>query len=264
MFFVSVVWLAVRSIQKRNDSLPPTYSPMSKKESRTLAIIALAPFVIAFFFYSVPSNAPFRKAYEADALFEELCKDAGETVFKTAQNVESVYVSRSVMNGEISQFTGVKDGHYDHLNSYIGLPLDIHGYIKFFESDAFQPFVVERDGATWRKTPLNIKEVPYIKYDDDYEHGIGVPQKTLNSEYGLFQESLVDRSVSSKLGVFGYRVTIKNLRTDETLGVLKLAGDRGQRKVCGQTGDGDFGIDTFLFKVLSLKKHTYKTPPPRK
>jgi hypothetical protein len=226
-----LVWLAVRSVQDRTEQPRRSRRPLGIGAVFGVATALGVPAAVAAWSLVVSEGAPFRLANEADTLFSERCKSAGESVFETPQDVDGIYLDSE--GGE--DFSAIVNGVYRSSGGGIlGAPLVNSGYLRYFETQG--------DGVTGQ----------YRRYRvNDWK---GESTAELASVYGVFQRSLVADDDAKRLGVRGTEVTIRNLRNQETVATLVYYTNSRHRTICGHPGDGNFSVSAFIRKSLNLKR----------
>lgn len=236
MLAAGLLWLLVRSIRNRQEALPS--SPRSLSIGNVvggIAALGIPAMAIASTLF-LAEDAPFRLAKEAEQFFNEKCKSAGERIVDTPQNVQSVYLDRD--GGQY--FDSIVKGVYGGSGGGIlGEPLVNSGWLLYFEKQNDRQRI---DGSTTKYRKHALK---------DWK---GEPIEELTSEYGVFQKSLVSDSDEKKLGVRGTEVTIKNLKTEQVIATLAYFTSSRHRTICGQSGDGRFGVSDFVRKSLNLTR----------
>lgn len=236
MLAAGLIWLVFRSIRNRQEIQQLGAGTLGIREGVAIAMALGIPAVAVASTLFLVENAPFRLAKEAETFFNEKCKSAGEVIINTPQNVQSVYIDQ---DGE-QYFQKIVNGVYgSYGSSILGEPLVNSGWLLYFEkkNDRQQ---IDGGVAKYRKHALK-----------DWK---GEPVEELTSEYGVFQKSLVSNIDEKRLGVRGMEVTIRNLKTEQTVATLTYFTSSRQRTICGQPSDGNFSVSNFIRKSLNLKK----------
>lgn len=236
MLAAGLIWLAFRSIRNRQKTQPIGSRALGIGEGIAIAMALGIPAVAVASTLFLTENAPFRLAKEADKLFNEKCKSAGEVIINHPQNVQSIYLDQD--GGQY--FDNIVNGVYgSYGSSILGEPLVNSGLLLYFEKKNDRQQI---DGGI-------------AKY---HKHGLkdwkGEPVEELTSEYGVFQKSLVSDSDEKRLGVRGMEITIKNMKTEQTVATLTFFTSSRHRKICGQSSDGRFGVSDFIRKSLNLTR----------
>lgn len=236
MLGIGLGWLVVRSIRSRNE--PTRSNPRAFGIGDAIALIAVLgiPAAVVASTLFLADNAPFRLAKEAEVLFHERCKSAAERIIGTPQDVQSVYLDRDGRE----DFDNIVKGVYgEHGSGILGEPLVNGGWLLYFEKQNDRQRL---DGsiAKYRKHVLR-----------DWK---GEPVEELTSEYGVFQKALVSDDDEKRLGVRGTEVTVKNLKTGQIIATLTFFTSSRHRTICGQSGDGHFGVSDFVRRSLNLTR----------
>lgn len=181
-------------------------------------------------------DAPLRISKETKAAFQEHCKSAGEVILQSPTGIQSLYLEPD----SSARFGGVKDGRYhDVSGSILGEPLTNSGLLAFFEKKNPQ---LEKDPSAPKFTRFLMKERRFEAIDE------------LTSEYGVFQRSLVSDEEKNRLKLGGTEVAIKNMRDGSVVATLTYFTSRKHAMVCGQSGNGEFGVDLFILRALKLTR----------
>lgn len=229
-------WLAVRSVQQSKVRPISEASALCRHEWVAIVVALGAPATMAASTLYLIEDAPLRLAREAEILFVEKCRDAGERILSIPRDVDSIYLEPD--GGEY--FDRIVNGVYaGHGGGILGEPLVNSGMLLFIEKPNDRQ---GRDGnaAKYRKHALR-----------DWK---GEPVEVLASEHGVFQKALIDDSVEKRLGVRGKQVTVKNLKSEQIIASLTYYTSRRHRKICGHQGDGTFGVSEFVRRSLNLTK----------
>jgi hypothetical protein len=236
MLGTGLIWLAVRSVRGRAEQPQIVTRPSGIGTAFGIAAAFGIPAAAVAWTLFLSDSAPFRLAKEAEELFRERCVAAGEKIFETPADVQSVYLDRD--GGQY--FENIVNGVYGgYGGGILGEPLVNSGFLLYFEKQNDRQRV---DGST-------------AKY---WKHGLkdwkGEPEEELTSEFGVFQKSLVSDDVEKRLGVHGTEVTIKNLRDEHIVASLVFYTSSRHRIICGHTGNGHFGVSDFVRKSLNLTR----------
>lgn len=232
---IGLISITVNSFKNKDDSTK-RFLAISAIEYIMITAFILTPIALsAIPLYLLP-NAPFKLAYEADNVFDAYCKNAGEKIYEVPQYVESIYLDPD--GG--AYFDRIKNGVYQGWGSgMIGEALVNSGMLLYFEKKN------DRDS----KNPNAAKYRKYILKDWK-----GVPIDELTSDYSVTQKTLVSEEESKNLKITGKEVSIENLKTGKVIATLTYFTSSTNRRICGQTSDGDFGVADFIKKALNLKK----------
>ena len=177
----------------------------------------------------VPTDSGYKPGMTPDQYFEHLCKtEAGEFIYKTIDNVESIYFMRP------REFVREGANHlYAYEDPYGGLTEGIEPEIWFVRPSRY--FFIETthipfNDPDWRKKrqfdptthTVPDKDMKYVRlfgYDGrDKETMQKTYGTSLQSRYGYTWRGIV-RPHDRELGIAGGEAIILDLRTQEVLGV---------------------------------------------
>lgn len=234
LFLAAFVWLAARSKGNHNESAERQRFNVS--ECVVLAAALAVPLAYASTLY-VGKNAPFRLAREARDLMIVKCKDAGERILRhPAERVKGLFLERD----GAERYEHIRDSvYYGRAGGILGEPLVNSGLLMFIEKPNERPRT--EDGADFK----------YRRHGPGDWRGQGV--NDLKSEYGLFQRDLTSEA-ERRLGLRGAEITIRDLRTNETLATTTYFVSTRERRFCGEAPNGDFDVGQFVIRALDLLK----------
>ena len=236
MLLIGLCLLAIYSFRHADESSDEEVIQFNAREGIIVSAFILLPIAFAAInLYFLP-NAPFRLAHEGDKTFDEYCKNSGEKIYEIPQYVESVYLEPD----SASQFNKIKNGVYGgHGSGILGGSLVNSGMLLYFE----------------KKNDANLKDANAPKYTKHIlQDWKGEPVNEISSEYAVIQTKLVSEEEQTNLKISGTEVSVKNLKTGKVMATLVYFTNSSNRRICGQSSDGDFTVNSFVWRALNLKK----------
>ncbi|TAK89479.1 MAG: hypothetical protein EPO06_11260 [Burkholderiaceae bacterium] len=176
-----------------------------------------------------------KEKYDTDMRFAQQCSTAIENIIQIPKNVEGIYLDQ---DGGL-MFDGIIDGAYNsRSSSLLGEPLVNNGFLRFYESQA-------------RSNPKIIGiQVDYRRYDLDEKEK---PVANLLSQYGVFRSQLTNPS-NEKLGITGFELVVKNLKTNEITATFRYFHNEKSRRVCGHQVGGRLSEAEFIRRAFGLQQ----------
>lgn len=236
LWAIGVAALVSHSL-KNPTAVDATTSPDFGNRGRLVVVAVLVlPSILLVSMLYLGKDAPLRISREAKAAFQEHCKTAGEVILQSPTGVQSLYLEPD----SSARFGGIVDGRYRNVSaSILGEPLTNSGLLAYFEKK--NP-LLEKDPSAPKFTRFLMKERKFETIDG------------LTSEYGVFQRSLVSDEEKNRLQLGGTEVVIKNIRDGSVVATLTYFTSRKHAMVCGQSGNGEFGVDLFILRALKLTR----------
>ena len=111
MLAIGLVWLVTRSIRNHSEPIHTESHAIGFSERIALILILVIPVGVVVSALYLTDNAPLKLANEAEELFLERCKEAGERIIEAPQNVQSVYLDRDGGQYFNNIVNGVYGGH---------------------------------------------------------------------------------------------------------------------------------------------------------
>lgn len=245
MIAISFGWLTIRSFQQRGVAPQSNYRAPGLRDFVSLTIALIIPVLgmVSILIYS----EPFKLAREADKVFQDCCKEAGEKFISAPNNVQSVYLDQDYFESFYSN-NNVKGVYSGHSFGPIG-GLFVNNGLKFYEKK-----------NDYQQTGNNIEKYrKYIANDTK-----GEPVNEVTSDYGVFQKSLMSEG-KNNLQLHGTEISVRNMKTGQTIATLKYFVNQRHRTICGPTHGGNFDTSDFVRRALNLKEFVpYDPSKPKK
>lgn len=233
-FAIGIVWLVVRSVANRSETMQRLRPTIAEYVAVTIALTTPIAYVSTLYF---GEDAPLRLAREASKIFEAKCNVAGEKIFhRPGEEIRSLFVEYDIGG----RYEKIKNGVYSAWGSGgVGEPHVNSGLLLFIERTNDRPR--PEDGGQFK----------YRRHG--FQDWKGQPINEIESEYGVYYKRLTGES-ERKLGVEGVEVSIRHIKKNETIATTTYFVSKRQRKFCGEAPNGYFESGQFVIRALGLEK----------
>lgn len=233
LLLTGFVWLVARSIRQRKENLK-RWAFTVWEGTAVLAATAVPVIFVAMLFLG--EEGAFRVARQAEKVFQEKCKMAGEKLIKSPpEEVQSLFFEK-----DYGVNLRVEGANYSSQGMGIILePMVNSGWLLYGEKPNDRPRKGEDPQKKYRKYALRDSK--------------GEPVDEITSKYGVFTTDMTN-DAEKKIGIHGAETRIVDLASKETIAVSTYFVSNRHRGFCGHAPDGNFYTTDLIRRALNLKR----------
>jgi hypothetical protein len=184
--------------------------------------------------YFVGENSQFAIASNRNAVFQEKCRVAGQTILRQAGDTNGIFLDPD----GVASFKKTDSGDwYNDGIGVFGLGLLNSRLVLFYETRNHRS---DKEGTA---------NAPFRRFDKPDFRGIEV--HSLESRYAMVTKAF---DIPRPLNMYGAEVTIKDLKDDSILAKTTYIFDQANRRFCGHAPNGRFSTAGFVHETLQLSK----------